>query len=588
MTEGGDSRSGSCSFEFDPAEWFSGRAAAPGRPDSVEDVWECPHDAVGEQNFCIFHLPPEEKEDSEAKEAFLDMLASDREDRILGAKFGDLDLRYEDLGEDTLTPLDISFIQVEGRLDLSSARLNRPLILRRGTFESVHLDDAQFEKECRFTQARFTGTFSVQNAVFQDTLELREARFDGIATFEDATVRGRLDCQRVLFQDVQLLGSTFGGPANFEEMSCMGTFDAESTQFQDSVLFQTAKFSGECNFSNVSFRGDARFSESLFESSATFQYSEFQNLASFDDSEFHQTAVFTDTLFVKTATFEGVRLGSDLKIRGARFQRQCQFEFASTTEEFRIVDCSDAQLSKGYIQTGDDQRVLYNLENASLGDFHLEVEAGSSLFEMFRFAMTRFDGFDFGQYTNELTIEDFAIHGIHSSVENRFTALSAAELESTYLKARNGAADVGATDIQSEFFIKQMHYRRRQYFDRIFTGNISLSTRLLAFNRWLIGTGLSFSCGYGERPDRVFAASGIVIAAYASVYEFLSVPMPFPGDFAIDPILFSLQAFAALLVGAPPTVSRMLTIIVVSEALIGALVIALLVVTLTRAFDTDR
>lgn len=60
-----------------------------------------------------------------------------------------MDLRYEDLGQDTLTPLDISFIEVEGELDSSGGKLTRPLILRRGAFGSVVLDDAQFVRRTR-------------------------------------------------------------------------------------------------------------------------------------------------------------------------------------------------------------------------------------------------------------------------------------------------------------------------------------------------------------------------------------------------------------------------------------------------------
>jgi uncharacterized protein YjbI with pentapeptide repeats len=159
-------------------------------------------------------------------------------------------------------------------------------------------------------------------------------------------------------------------------------------------------------------------------------------------------------------------------------------------------------------------------------------------------------------------------------------------LESTYLKAKNGATAVGHTSAAGRFFEKERKYRRHTHRDRFLgrRGSGDAGTRLKFGTQWLKSTLLSVTTGYGERPWRTVGSSFGTIALFAVIYTGLRPSMDGISDPGVpDYLLFSIQSFVALIVGAPPETSSIwIRIGSATEGFLGAFFIALFVFTLTR------
>jgi hypothetical protein len=160
--------------------------------------------------------------------------------------------------------------------------------------------------------------------------------------------------------------------------------------------------------------------------------------------------------------------------------------------------------------------------------------------------------------------------------------------DTLYLKAKRGAAAVEDDVARSAFFMRQMEARRRHYLEMLQNNpDQRIFAKADALTRWATGSFLAASCGYGERPNRVISISAVVIFSYAVIYQLADL-LPQTGNQGLsDGLLLSVQSFVALIVGPPEIVGRTAAIAVVTEAFIGAVLLSLFVVTLTRSFDTS-
>jgi hypothetical protein len=160
--------------------------------------------------------------------------------------------------------------------------------------------------------------------------------------------------------------------------------------------------------------------------------------------------------------------------------------------------------------------------------------------------------------------------------------------ETTYLKAKNGANRTGDNKAASEFFIKEMSFRRRHHaeitMNGVEKGEVEVETRLKSAGAWLANIGLSATTGYGEKPHRVLLSAGATIAMFALFYS--SVPNShFVSDVGLaEATLLSFQSFVTFILGqAPVGDSFLLRLASTIEGFIGAFLVALSVFALTRS-----
>lgn len=171
------------------------------------------------------------------------------------------------------------------------------------------------------------------------------------------------------------------------------------------------------------------------------------------------------------------------------------------------------------------------------------------------------------------------IHRTNSSVEK--TNDDPSELETTYLQAKNGAKVIGDSDAASEFFLKEMYYRRQKHLYKMSSPEIAL-WKTLSTIKWISNWLYNISCGYGERLLRTFGVSFLTILLFSGLY-------PFIREIGVaESLKFSFQSFVAFISGTlQADISSVLSLMPSIEAFFGAFLIALFVFTLTDLYSVD-
>lgn len=151
----------------------------------------------------------------------------------------------------------------------------------------------------------------------------------------------------------------------------------------------------------------------------------------------------------------------------------------------------------------------------------------------------------------------------------------------TYLKARNGASELGDNVAASSFYYREMRNRRRLHIQRATDPDREPLARLGDVTRWVRNGSLGLVTGYGEHPDRVLYSSVGMILAFTAVYAVVLAP-PFAGAGLAGYLVLSLQSFVTFLLGSPATTPLAGEVLTAIEGFLGAFLVALFVFTMTR------
>lgn len=220
-----------------------------------------------------------------------------------------------------------------------------------------------------------------------------------------------------------------------------------------------------------------------------------------------------------------------------------------------------------------------------MGDVHIARDgATESSLDHFRLLDTTFEGFDFGRYRTSLRASDWTVHDVVPGVlpEDVTHEPSVGELETTYLKTKNGADDVGDAKAAAEFFRKEMAYRRRQHACRVRDGTEPLRVRARATWQLLANVALGLTSGYGERPSRVVAFSVGVVVFFTGVFLLFGPETPYGSR--VGSLVLSLESFVTLVLGgAQPVDDPVVRLLAQVEGFSGVFLVALFVFTLTRS-----
>lgn len=513
-----------CRYVFRPERWENehGTPSQLTQEELTDDgVWHCPHPVHADRDRCLFHLPHEEKDSSVVREALIQQIdrQGKAEKQFIGARFGDLNLDY--------------------------------VILESG---DNHL------------------------------LDLRHARFDGNVTLQSAIVR----------QPFRLDGSIFRGDARFIDTVFEGEGYFSRTTFHDDAYFINATFELGGYFYAATFHGDTDFSWAIFDGAdfieATFQRVHFREAvfearADFKRAEFHH-AMFWGVRFDESGLFAQSTFDTRMNFCDAEFRGTARFVELELISETCYVDLTESQISAGTLSQPDDGEVVYNLEGATVGDVTLSADSPTvETLDFYRFLNTTFDGFDFGYYRDALNATGWDIHDVIRSVpmpDSVDLDPTAGDLESTYLKAKNGANNIGDVKAAAEFFRKEMVYRRRQHALLARDGTASVRERAKAAWRWSTNALLDVTSGYGERSSRVVATSVAVILAFTVLFALFRPTQPYGSQYGY--LILSLESFITLVLSGGETVDNpTIRLLAQLEGFSGAFLIALFVFTLTRS-----
>jgi len=436
---------------------------------------------------------------------------------------------------------------------------------RSKQFIGAHLADFDFEHavvECAdnhaidLRYATFEGTTTLSHAIVRQPLNLEGATFEGRAEFVDTRFQNELYLSGATFErDVRFFGARI-----LEGMWC---YEASFEQAD----FHRSRLGGPADFTDAWF-GNCQFRETVFTARADFDGSVFEH-ASFAGVQFHDRASFDDVRFPETVVF-----------RHAEFDDIASFDGPVPLGESTYVDLRDAILERGRL-VPPEANVVFDLENATVGDVSFTEETPPpDLFDRFRLLNTTFHGFDFGAYREALNATGWEIHRTAAVPGLDAEPPSAGTLEGTYLKAKNGANEVGDTKAAAEFFRKEMTYRRHQHASGIRDG--SLADRAAALWRWTANALLDATAGYGERPSRVVVVALLTVVGFSLVFSVTTSTQPYGNAYGY--LILSLESFITLVLGGAASIEDpRVRLLAEVEGFMGAFLIALFVFTLTRS-----
>lgn len=516
--------------------------------DMPSEEWHCPYDSADDSGFCPFHAEDVRGDTVEKLLSLVKKTAGPV--RIFGAEMGAIDIDYATLDGPSNHPIDLREATIRGSISAKHATINRPLDFRGAELlEKVDFEAVRFNRRVDFGHARFEGDVTLRLAKVGDWFDLREAYFKDtffarVATFEAG----------IYAED-----AVFDAPVEFKNAEFEDVVNFCSVDLNAGAIFELVEFEHDlhldgCNAAEFRSRPD-----SVTESSITSSGPSDGAALSLGEAIFHRGMSITNATLAADISLQESKLAGQLRTGGCKAKR------GTVT-----VNCTGVETVSGEIETGN--RISYNLTDATVGDLTLSnPEHVTSL----QFRDTRFDGFRFDLMKSELRDNGWQLHEPENEDE-----LSPEQLENLYLRAKNGAKEIGATAAAAKFFVREMRYRRASHRRRILTDN-SILDKGRAVVSWSGNIILSLTCGYGERPLRPLAFSVVVIFVYAALFALADASISYSTPHGY--LIFSVEGFVSLLVGQPETTDGTLSFLIVSESFIGAAMIALLVFTLTRS-----
>jgi len=408
--------------------------------------------------------------------------------------------------------------------------------------------------------------------------------FGGLSYFSRVVFRGNSDFSNAEFTEFSSFhGAGFGGNSVFLNVD-FGRFSYfNQVEFRGDSDFTRAEFGGDSFFAGTVFGGDSIFSNAEFRGGSFFIGAGFGGCSDFRDVEFRGESSFSMAVFNKKVSFARSTLN--------------YVYFGGTVA--RVIDLKETNIHEGRIQQPKDSSTFYDFTGATVGDVDIKKkDCYHDLFDHFRFYRTDFDGFDFTDYKDELG-SNSQIHEFKYTPEDKSEGKGDQpdELEATYLKAKDGAKKVGDHELASEFFIKEMQYRRERYKDELEEEDLDWKHRAkLEFDRrvnWLY----EMTSGYGEKPIRVILTSISVVVLFTFLYPFWGIRQTGDGttqtlSYTLNPVeltsviaesfYFSSVTFTTLGYGdlQPVGFSHILAMV---ESAAGALLIALLIFVFGRS-----
>jgi len=317
-------------------------------------------------------------------------------------------------------------------------------------------------------------------------------------------------------------------PKNFDFGNIYQHLEKRRT-FKKNVNFEGATFQ-EANFVSATFQ-DADFEYATFQGRAHFWCAKFQE-ADFEYATF-QEADFERTTF-----------------------QEADFEGATFKDEFLFTDI------KGIPS--------FNFRNTRFSDSTIikNVNLNKALFNFSRAELVDFTGAQFPQKIYEETLLE---KDELNEEEERYRPKNWEEVSTIYRKLKQAHQRYGDYGKAGEFYYREMECKKKELRTKGFS---------LDWFKSFCYSFLKHSCGYGEKPLRVLRNWLILIFGFAIAY-FFSKSISFSGTSMLEDIFqsiyFSIITFTTLGHGDMQPISNWGRGLVMTEAILGAIFIALFI-----------
>lgn len=383
--------------------------------------------------------------------------------------------------------------------------------------------------------------------------------------------------QGFILKDVDLSKRTFPFKMDFTSARFIGQVKLLGTLFTDVAVFKDVIFEKDVLLKEARFKREAVFTGSIFEGDFQCREVRFDGKAYFKRIRF-KDAHFPDTIFGDKCTFSP-------KVQ----------DLENMTPTFENADFSGTHFDKGgsldhcIIPKGSFEDS--SIQNVSFREVNLdEVRFAGAQMDFAYLADSEWTvdlhGYKYQNLLNLVHVSDPRLV-IREELEAREIpkengpekGQAYKKAESTYRRIKHSLANEGAYEKAGEFYIHEMRMKRERY---------AVTTGALAKWNYLWNILYSWTCGYGERPKRVFLNAFIIILIFSFLYagfDGIQKSGVADGD-SYDPsfrecLYFSVVTFTTLGYGdySPKSSFQLLA---VSEAFLGAFTIALFVLVFGR------
>lgn len=538
----------------------------------------------------------------------------------LNAK-GDLKFKTAEIHSCRFDDIDTAKLSVEQAQIADEFRINDSDVKR------LDCTGATFQGDVRIEETNFDDQLLSQNTTYEDTVILSKVKIDTKANFKEAEFHDQVRIHAGNYNNIDINRATFQDQFHLRDRVWVTNLLASRTRFKGDVVFEDILCKETFDFESAIFNGTVEIEEFRVAKNAKGEGAYFEDQVEIADSEFGEGLSLRDTIF--NANLEISSLSADgagvVAVDLAYAELTSGYLASSPSGEF-TYDFTHTTLGNIRIETdtatfGDARihqttfdgfdfssyRADLEVHEWSLhdDDFKRDIPIADPKFTdnwlgwkliLYVFApvivtlKTMVAGYrisknencpegNTGESSDDKTVYQESDPQIEDeeSVTGPTTKRNVEDIQTTYLKAKNGANQVGATKVASEFFRREMHYRQVLHAVNFFSG----SSRVINLSRWAENSVLRISAGYGERVKRVITSAILVIVGFAIFYSLLSPPEV---QTPVDALAISAGSFVTLIFTYTPQLSsETIQLAAMTEGFLGALFIALLVFTLTRS-----
>ncbi len=471
------------------------------------------------------------------------------------------------------------------------------------------------------------GRFLSEDASFGGRVEFEEVQIRSDANFSEAEFLGRVTIDKGRYKLLDIERATFHDQFRVHNRVWLNRLAASRTHFEGDILFDEILCSDTITLDDAIFRGTVEIDDVRIVTAATAEGAYFGGRVVITESSFGaglslRNSVFDARLRITslTASDAGV-VAVDLAHAKIESGDLCKSSSGEYTYDFTHATLGDVRLDTDSTTFGDARIHQTTFDTFNFSSYRNELEkhcwnlhdksfdsdvplanpdcphdwlGWRILYYVFtplfvtvhtlaagrRIANNESSGDVDYEGSSELSLftenSDPTISEVES-VAGPITIRDVEEIQTTYLKVKNGANREGATKIASEFFLREMHYRQVVHALKFYAG----PRRGTNFLRWAENGVLRTTAGYGERVKRVIGSAGATIVLFALLFYIMRPPEV--RSFG-DALTISSGSFVTLIFSDTPQLSsQVLQLAATIEGFFGGLFIALLVFTLTRS-----